>query len=129
MTRKHYTADEFAPEDETSPVEEAESTPAFDMPDVATPKSFKRPVPFPQTYYAFTDADLKKSKQDFRQQPLDVVVITETEDWGAVITRLARLLTVGKRIFVRSVASIWSQHFEDVGESRNGYWCYTTKRP
>lgn len=82
----------------------------------------------PKTAFLVTDEELAKSLDRTRPQNQDVVVVTETEDTGLLISRVSKLLKPGYRVFVKTGDNLWTQHFEQIGEAQYGFKVFA-RRP
>jgi len=85
-------------------------------------------LPVPRDAFMFNEAVLEKSLHKLRLQNRHIIISIDSNDSGNIIARVARLLSRGFNVYIKTDDSLWNNHFEYVGEARYGYKVYT-RRP
>jgi hypothetical protein len=85
-------------------------------------------VSIPRIAFKIDDDVLAKSPHKLRPVDRHLIVTSESDDVGLIISRVARLLKPGFNVFVKSDSNYWLNHFDYVGEGRYDFKVYTRKK-
>ena len=84
-------------------------------------------IGWPRNAYTVTDEHIEISIHRLKPVGCDIVVKAESSDTGALMTRVARLLSPGYRVFVKNDIENWLSRYERIGETFNGYTVFSTR--